>query len=387
MRTKAKAKGKGQKAKMTNGKAQNPINKSQRATGWTGEPSNRRTGRPADWRTGIDLRSCDLRLAAFFAGMIAFLTLLFPLEAWAHHGGVSLPFGPGTPVETNAPLTLPEGGVVLSGRVEQVEWRKFQSAEPANKESFTFLNLGLSYGFKPYLTGSIFLPYNIKREESFGSNRGIGDVRLMGILGFNHDGSGLRLNSVGETAITLEGQKKTFFSFYGGFTFPTGKTKEALGREVDPSMQPGFGSPSFTVGFSAARALLRSLSLIFDTAYDIFTERDNFKFANEWRVNLAGVYELYGKPEKFISKVDGVLEVNFLNIGRDEQGGEKLRATGGNILYLSPGLRFAFPKLQNANLGILVKIPVYKRLNEQDEQQGSEGLEKYRLIATLSFYF
>ena len=319
--------------------------------------------------------------------MIAFLTLLFPLETWAHHGGVSLPFGPGTPIETGAPLTLPEGGVVLSGRVEQVEWRKFQSAEPANKESFTFLNLGLSYGFKPYLTGSIFLPYNIKREESFGSNRGIGDVRLMGILGFNHDGSGLRLNSVGETAITLEGQKKTFFSFYGGFTFPTGKTKEALGREVDPSMQPGFGSPSFTVGFSAARALLRSLSLIFDTAYDIFTERDNFKFANEWRVNLAGVYELYGKPEKFISKVDGVLEVNFLNIGRDEQGGEKLRATGGNILYLSPGLRFAFPRLQNANLGILVKIPVYKRLNEQDEQQGSEGLEKYRVIATLSFYF
>jgi hypothetical protein len=50
-------------------------------------------------------------------------------------------------------------------------------------------------------------------------------------------------------------------------------------------------------------------------------------------------------------------------------------------------LRFAFPKLHNANLGLLIKFPIYKNLNEQDEQQGSEGLEKYRAIATLSFYF
>ncbi len=152
-------------------------------------------------------------------------------------------------------------------------------------------------------------------------------------------------------------------------------------------MQPGFGSPSFTMGFNASRAVLRSLSLVFDTSYDIFTQRENFKFGNEWRVNLAGVYELYGKPEKFISKIDGILEMNFLHIARDEQGGEGLKATGGTILYLSPGFRIAFPKLHNANLGILIKIPVLKNLNEQNEQQGSEGLEKYRIIGTLSFYF
>jgi len=62
-------------------------------------------------------------------------------------------------------------------------------------------------------------------------------------------------------------------------------------------------------------------------------------------------------------------------------------ASGGNILYLSPGVRFSFPSIQNANLGLLVKVPVWKDLNEQDQQQGSEGLEKYRLIVTLSFYF
>ncbi len=209
----------------------------------------------------------------------------------------------------------------------------------------------------------------------------------MGILGFNYDGKGVRLNSSRETAITLESPPKTLFSFYGGFTLPTGKSKVQLGGEVDPTMQPGFGSPSFTVGFNAARSLLSSMTLIFDTSYDIFTQRDNFKFGNEWRVNLAGVYRLYGNPEKFISKIDGILELNFVNLARDWRGGESQPATGGNVLYLSPGLRFFFPKIQNTCLGLLIKIPIFKSLNEQNQQQGSEGLEKYRAIATLSFIF
>jgi len=324
-------------------------------------------------------------------GVIILSVLLFPSKALAHHGGVSLPFGPGSPIETFAPLTLPEGGLVLSARAEQVEWRKFQFAEPKNKDSFTFFNLGLSYGIKPYLTGSVFLPYNFKRQDSLGSTSGIGDIRFLVILGLNYEpGRGVRLNSVKETAVTLEGlegQEKAFFSFYGGFTIPAGKSQEELGGEVDPGMQPGFGSPSFTLGVNMGRALFRSLSLVLDTSYDIFTQRDDFKFGNEWRINLAGIHELYGNPQKFISKIDGILELNLLNIARDEQAGQGLRATGGTILYLSPGLRFSFPKLQNANLGILIKIPIFKNLNEEGEQQGSEGLEKYRAIVTLSLYF
>ncbi len=321
------------------------------------------------------------------AAAVVFLILVFPLEALAHHGGVSLAFGPGTPVETSTPLTLPEGGLVLSSRLEQAEWRRFQTFNPDNKDSFTFLNIGLSYGFKPYLTGSVILPYNWKRQDSLGSTSGMGDIRFSGILGFNYDGRAIRLNSEKETAVSMEGRKKTFFSFYGGVTLPTGESKSQLGGEIDPTMQPGFGSSSFTVGFNAARGLARSLSLVFDTSYDIFTRRDGFKFGNEWRINLAGVYELYGKPERFISKIDGILELNFLNLARDQQGGAGQRASGGNVLYLSPGLRFSFPRIENANLGILIKIPVWKQLNEQDEQQGSEGLEKYRAIFTLSFYF
>jgi hypothetical protein len=120
---------------------------------------------------------------------------------------------------------------------------------------------------------------------------------------------------------------------------------------------------------------------------DFFTARENFQFGTELRANLAGVYELYGNTSSFLSKLDGILELNFLHLERDQENGVGVEASGGNILYLSPGVRLSFPSLQNANLGVLVKLPVWKNLKEQDQQQGSEGLEKYRLIVTLSFYF
>jgi hypothetical protein len=325
----------------------------------------------------------------WIVAVLSFSILLFPLPAMAHHGGVSLALGPGSPIETNSPLTLPQGGFVLSSRIEQVEWKKRTFAEPTNKSSFTFLNMGLSYGITPSLTGSLFLPYNIKRQDDLGSLKGIGDVKFLLNLGLNYDPSvkAIRLNSTKDTAVSLEETKKTYLSLFGGFTLPTGKNRKELGGEIDPGMQPGFGSHSFTLGVSAARQITGPLTLVAETAYEIFTRRENFKFGNEWRANLAGVYELYGKPEKFISKIDGILELNLLHISRDEEGKEKLGATGGTILYLSPGLRFSFPKLWNANLGLMLKFPTLKRLNEKNEQQGAEGLEKVRIIGTLSFYF
>ncbi len=325
-----------------------------------------------------------------WSAAVVFLCIVCsPLTAKAHHGGVSLALGPGSPIETNSPLTLPQGGFVVSSRFEQVEWKKRAFAEPTNKDSFTFFNVGLSYGIKPWLTGSLFLPYNIKRQDDLGTNRGIGDLKFLFNLGLNYDPArkGFFLNQAEDTAITLEGVNKTFLSLFGGLSLPTGKNRKELGGEIDPGMQPGFGSTSFTIGASAARQIVGPFTLVVDTSYDIFTRRENFKFGNEWRLDLAGVYELYGKPEKFVSKIDGILELNLLHISRDEEGSERLRATGGTILYLSPGVRFSFPKVWNGNLGLLLKFPTLKRLNEKDEQQGAEGLEKVRIIATLSFYF
>ncbi len=41
----------------------------------------------------------------------------------------------------------------------------------------------------------------------------------------------------------------------------------------------------------------------------------------------------------------------------------------------------------NMSLGLALKKPIWTNLNEDDMQQGSEGKEKYRLIATFSALF
>jgi len=314
--------------------------------------------------------------------------LLLPGQALAHHGGVSLALGPGSPIETASPLTLPEGGLVAATKLEYAPFRKFDFADPENKDSFTFYNLSLIYGLKPYLSTGVVIPYSVKTQDTLGTNNGLGDIGLNAVLGFNYEpGKGFNLNKAEDTAISLDSVRKIYLALSGSVTLPTGKNDLKFGGDTERDMQPGFGSPSYTLGISAQRQLTRNFGIVAETSYQIFTEKDNFKFGNEWKLNTAGVYELYGKAGGFLQTINGILELNLLNIARDTENGQGARASGGTILYLSPGMRFSFPKIQNANLGILVKIPILKNLNEESEQQGSEGLEKYRLILTLSFFF
>ena len=177
------------------------------------------------------------------------------------------------------------------------------------------------------------------------------------MLGFNYEsGKGFSLNTAEDTAVSLDSIRKTYLGLAGSVTLPTGKYDMPLGGEIERDMQPGFGSPSFTLGLSAQRQLTRNLGLVAETSYQVFTEKDNFKFGNEWKLNTAGVYELYGKAGGFLQTINGILELNLLNIARDTENGQGATASGGTILYLSPGLRFSFPKIQNASLGTVGEI-------------------------------
>ncbi|NTW57664.1 MAG: hypothetical protein HGA43_00640 [Nitrospirae bacterium] len=319
--------------------------------------------------------------------LLAVIALLVPCTALAHHGGVSLAFGPGSPIETASPLTLPEGGLVLGFRAEQVAWKQFDWAKPDNKTSFTFMNANISYGFSPAVMGTFIVPYYVKRQEQ-GQNDGLSDMKFQLTYGFHHDpGAGFSRNTGEDVAVTMEGSRRTYMTVSFMMSMPTGEFHKKINGTVDPGMQPGFGAPAYTLGFAAAHRI-GSFTMNAELSADFFTERENFQFGKEQRANLAAVYELYGGDAKsFVSKFDGILEFNFLHLGRDKENGEGLTATGGDILYLSPGLRIAMPSLQNASFGLSVKLPIWKDLNEQDQQQGAEGLEKYRVITTLSFFF
>jgi hypothetical protein len=333
--------------------------------------------------------------------IVAAALLLAPASAFAHHGGVSLAFGPGSPVETGSPLTLPEGGFVTGFRIEQVDWEHFSRNEDGtpkndNATNHTFMNFNVSYGFTPALTGTISVPYYIKRQETLGSNEGLADIKLGLTYGFHHDSeTGFSRNTDKDSAVSMDAQKnRTWLALSGMMSIPNGDHNKIRSGETvpDTGMQPGFGAPSFTLGLTAARAI-GPITLNAELGADIFMTRrdssgDDLHYGSELRANLAGVYELYGNTTSFLSKLDGIFEMNFLHLDHDRVNGIDEAGSGGDILYLTPGLRFSFPAIQNANLGIALKLPVWTRLNDTKvNAQGSEGVENFRLLSTLSFYF
>jgi hypothetical protein len=58
--------------------------------------------------------------------------------------------------------------------------------------------------------------------------------------------------------------------------------------------------------------------------------------------------------------------------------------TGGEILYVMPGVRAYW---ENVSFALGVKLPAWTDLNEDDEQQGAEGKEDYRVILSMSALF
>lgn len=329
------------------------------------------------------------------------MMMLFPAGAFAHHGGVTLPFGPGSPIETNSPVTLPDGGFFTGLRVEEVGWKRYSlnqdgSPKDDNATHHTYINANFSFGFTPALTGTLVIPYYIKRQETVGDNAGLSDVKLQLTYGFHYDpAGGFSRNTDKDSVMAFETSRgRTWLAVSAMMSLPTGDHNKRRPGETDPDtgMQPGFGAPCYTLGVFAAR-MFGPVTMNGELGADIFTNREDssgntMRYGSELRANLAGVYELYGNENRFLSKLDGILELNFLHLDHDKANGVNDEGSGGDILYLTPGMRFSFPRLQNANLGIAVKLPVWKDMNDAHvNAQGSEGLEKYRLISTLSFYF
>jgi hypothetical protein len=83
-------------------------------------------------------------------------------------------------------------------------------------------------------------------------------------------------------------------------------------------------------------------------------------------------------------RLDGILEANYLDLGRDVADGVAEDGTGGRMLYIQPGFRLYKSNMSTA-LG--VKFPVWTDLNEEDLQQGAEGTEEYRVEFTISILF
>lgn len=322
--------------------------------------------------------------------MVIAAAALLPLAAQAHHGVASLGAvgleGPGAPVETTVSSNLPQGDWLAYMKLDYARFETYTAARDDETEFNAYWLYGLGYGFTPYLSGYLFLPYTSKvvEDNSFNST-GFGDLTLTATLGFKYD-RGLMLTPADES---LDDWYDWHFSLYGGLTLPTGdaNVRDAQG-DIDPGMALGFGKPAFTLGLAATRLLTDAATLNLDLSYMAFQEYryddgTDFRFGDELRLNAAWVRRLATDVDAR-SRWDAALEANYLALGRDEAEGVGERATGGEMLYLQPGLRYY---VQNLSFALGVKVPVWTDLNEEDEQQGAEGKEDYRLVFTASALF
>jgi hypothetical protein len=316
--------------------------------------------------------------------------LLIPAAASAHHGVASLGAagleGPGAPLETSSSATLPRGGILGYVKLDHAEFERYSSAINDESTYNTYWIFGIGYGIRSWLSAYVFLPHNRKRVEDGSSNSsGLADMSLMGVLGFKYD-DGFKLVPESESLDDLE---DWHFTFYGGLTLPTGDPNtRTRTNEIDPGMSLGFGKPAFAVGATATKPFGERFTWVGETAYLHFLEYEyndgnRTRFGSEFRLNTALTYRLFTIPRwKF--RLDAQLEANYLKLGRDKTNGSGERATGGEMLYVLPGVRTYW---RNTSLGIGVKVPTWKNLNEEGEQQGGEGKEEYRLIWTLSVLF
>lgn len=317
----------------------------------------------------------------------AFAVLSLP--ALAHHGvagvGVAGLNGPGAPIESAASTVLPEGRALAYFKVDDARFKTYGWAAP-NADYSRFAMLGFGYGVTPWFSAYAFVPYNEKVDEAGGRNsRGPADLSLMGQVGFKYD-RGFRLIPANESLDDLE---DWHFSVFGGASLPTGNANHRLrDGTIDPGKSLGFGRPSWTLGVTASKMLDERLTLSLEASAIRFGEfayadGQRVRFGPEGRFNAALSYRALTLPE-WMLRLDPVLELQYLALGRDREDGVAAEGTGGRMLYAMPGVRAYW---RSASFALGVKTPVRTWLNESGQQQGAEGKERYRLIFSASLLF
>ncbi|MCP4547354.1 MAG: transporter [bacterium] len=319
--------------------------------------------------------------------ILILIILAAPLTSMAHHGVASLGVagleGPGAPIETSSSATLPTGGVLALLKLDQARFDKFTPATDDEGDTNAFWMYGLGYGFRPWLSAYVILPFNAKRVEDNSYNTaGFADMSLLAVFGFKYD-QGLRPVPAVESMDDLE---DWHFTVYGGCTLPTGEANVGNSDgEIDPGMSLGFGKPSWSLGLTTTKQFGGRLTGVLDASWITFREyvyADGAKvrFGDELRGNAAATWRLAASSEhKF--RLDANFELNYLKLGRDESDGEGDEATGGAMLYALPGFRVFYG---STSLALGIKRPIWTDLNEDALQQGAEGKERYRLVLGFS---
>jgi len=241
-------------------------------------------------------------------------------------------------INTNVALAVAEDEGIFRSQI------RYQRAtddplETGRERDVIVLPQTLVYGVTSRMTSFITLPIVVHRriEAGDGSVRrdeGLGDLRILARYTFFID-----------DYAPLSTRRAALIA---GMKFPTGTDR--IGTE---SFDPIFGA----VGTWASNR--HEIDL--DSLYTVTTKRRDFEAGDEFRYDLAYRYRLW--PARFgkrLLQFNGLLELNGRWTDKARANGTSIAASGGNILFLSPGVQFIAKRyIVEAS----IQVPVWQDLN------------------------
>lgn len=176
----------------------------------------------------------------------------------------------------------------------------------------------------------------------------------------------------------------TQLSLLGGLRLPSGATDiedsnlprltGRPGTRLPPNLQPGSGSVDAFIGLAAFHNMDR-LSFYGDVQGKLNTEgAQDLRAGNAVFYDLSADYVLLPQRNLF-----AILELNGVSTSRAEQAGGTVRDSGGQLLFISPGIEY-LPR-PNLILEGSVQVPIYRDLN------GRQLAPDWSVVAGLRYLF
>jgi hypothetical protein len=147
---------------------------------------------------------------------------------------------------------------------------------------------------------------------------------------------------------------------------------------VKRALQPGTGSTDFIFELTGGRFTTR-YDLLANVGYRLNTEDDNIAFGDRFFVNWDMEYFLFPRfTRKHGQEVISLLEWSFVHAERDQFQDGGVPNSGGNSLFLAPGLQWIVSErfLVEAS----VQFPLFRDLQGKQPELDQSVLVGFRFV-------
>lgn len=199
----------------------------------------------------------------------------------------------------------------------------------------------------------------------------------------------INTNGLGDAVVLFQyaalNTLKRSLVFAIGPKLPIGKfdaTDNEFGIALSPDLQPGSGSFDAILGASFLENHLLSvpgLSFSGSAGFRYTTQARRFEGDNKYRFGNESLLSV-GLQKNFLMNTVGItpsIFARYRNTSNDRIDDFDLAGTGGNWIYLNPGVSIGFTNTLSINVS--AELPVYRKLN------GTQLTTSYRFNVGLAF--